>query len=113
MTDTCNSAQKSSRLIDASVNGVVHSMFCHNHLRNVSVKNVLDSLTEFLREHLNDSLDKVSPELRVSPRFMSLAHSFDKIFSICANYFKDLGEVFCQWVMDNHSGELLFHLDRA
>ena len=34
ITDTCNSAQKENRLIAASINGVVHSMFCHNHLRN-------------------------------------------------------------------------------
>ena len=34
MTDTHNSAQKENRLIAASVNGVGHSMFCHNHLRN-------------------------------------------------------------------------------
>ena len=59
MTDTCNSAQKENRLIAASINGVVHPMFCHNHLRNVWVNNVLDSLTEFLRAHLNDSLEKL------------------------------------------------------
>ena len=85
-------------------------MFCHNHLRNFWVNNVLDSLTEFLRAHLNDSLDKVAPELQVSPGFMSLACAFDKMFSLCANYPKGLGEVFCQWIMDNHSGELLFHV---
>ena len=51
ITDTCNSAQKANILIAASVNGVVHSMFCHNHLRNVWVNNVIDSLTEFLRAH--------------------------------------------------------------
>ena len=53
MTDTCNSSQKANQLIAASVNGVVHSMFCHNHLHNVWVKNVLDYLTEFLRAHPN------------------------------------------------------------
>ena len=53
MTDTCNSSQKANQLIAASVNGVVHSMFCHNHMHNVWVKNVLDYLTEFLRAHPN------------------------------------------------------------
>ena len=57
MTDTWNSAQKANRLIDDSINGVVHSMFYYNHLSNVWVKNVIDSLTEFLRENLNASLD--------------------------------------------------------
>ena len=66
ITDTCNSSQKANLLIAASVNGVVHSMFFHNHLNDVWVKNVLDSFTEFLRAHINDSLDKVAPKLCVS-----------------------------------------------
>ena len=65
MNDTCNSAQKVNRLIDASVNGVVHSMFFHNHLRNVWVNNVIDCLTELFRAHINDSIDEVAPELQV------------------------------------------------
>ena len=80
---------------------------------NVWVKNVLDSLTEFLRTHLNDSLDEVAPEFRFSTEFMSLAHAFENKFSLCANYPKGLGELFCQWMMDNNSSELLFHVDRA
>ena len=64
-------------MISASVNVVVHSMFCHNHMRNVWVKNLLDSLTEFLRAHLNGSLDEVAPELCFSPGFMSLACDFE------------------------------------
>ena len=84
-------------------------MFCHNHLRNVWVNNVIDSLTEFLRAHLNFILDEVAPELRVSPGSMSLACDFDKMFSLCANYPKGLGEVFSQWIMDNNYGELLLH----
>ena len=88
-------------------------MFCCNHLRNVWVKKMIDSLTEFLRAHINDSLDEVAPELRVSPGFMSLARAFDKIFRPCENYPKGLGEVFRQWMMDNNPGELLFHVERA
>ena len=86
-------------------------MFYHNHLRNVWVNNVLDSLTKFLIEHLNDSLDEVAPELRVSPSFVSLARAFEKMFSLCANYSKGLGEVFRIWIMDNNPGELLFHAE--
>ena len=113
MTDICNSAHKGIRLIAASVIGFVHSMFCHNHIRNVWLINVLDSLTEFLRAHINYSLDKVSPQFRVYPVLVSLACSFDKKSSLCANYPKGLGEAFCQWMMDNHSDELLFHVDRS
>ena len=58
MTDTCRLSQKSNRLIATSVNGVVCSICFHNHLSNVWVKNVLDSLTGFLIAHLNESLDE-------------------------------------------------------
>ena len=51
--------------------------------------------------------------MRVSPGFLSLASAFEKMFSLCENYPKGLGEVFRQWMMDNHSGEILLHLDRA
>ena len=112
MTDTCNSAQKANRLIADSVNVFVHSMFFHNHLHNIWVKNVLDSLTELLIAHLNDNLDEVAPELHVSPGLISLACAFDKMFSLCANYPKGLGKVFRQWMMDDHSDELLFHVER-
>ena len=69
-------------------------MFCHNHLRDFLVNNVLESLTGFLRAHLNDSLDKVAPELHVSTRFMSFARAFDKMFILCTNYPKGLGDIF-------------------
>ena len=78
MTDTWNSAQKANRLVSDSFNSVIHSMFFHNHLCNVWVNNVLDSLSELLRAHLNDSLEEVAPEFRVSPVFMSLSLSFEK-----------------------------------
>ena len=74
---------------------------------------MIDSLTAFLRAHLNDSLDEVAPELSVSPGFMSLYCDFEKMFSLCANYPKGLGKVFCQLIMDNHSGELIFHVERS
>ena len=61
MTDTFKSAQNANQLTAASINGVIHSMFCIYHLRNVWVNNVLDSLNEFLRAHLNVSLDEVAP----------------------------------------------------
>ena len=64
MTDTCNSAQKANQLISDSVNGVIHYMFCHKHLRNIWVKNVLDPLTEFLRSFLNDGLENVASQVQ-------------------------------------------------
>ena len=102
-----------NHLLAACVNGEAHSMSCHNHLRNVWVKNVLDSLTKLLRKHLNDSLDGIAPELCGSLGFTSLARVFDKMFSLYANYPNGIGEVFRQWTKANHAGELLFHAERA
>ena len=113
MTDTCNTALKTNRLLGKEVNGTVHELYCHNHLRNVHVKNVLLSLTDFLRAHLHDSIDEIAPELRVQPNFATLARAFDKEFSLCANYCKGHGELFRQWMHDNHPGELLLHVERA
>ena len=113
MTDTCNGARLTNTKLGEEVDGKVHNLLCHNHLRNVWVKNVLDSLTEFLRAKLSDSLDEIAPELRVSPGFISFARAFDKMFSLCANYPKGWGEVFRAWMKDNHPGELLFSVERA
>ena len=44
---------------------------------------------------------------------MSLVRAFEKMSSICANYTKGLGKVFHQWMLDNHSGELLLHVEIA
>ncbi|KAL7523561.1 hypothetical protein ACHAXR_000896, partial [Thalassiosira sp. AJA248-18] len=113
MTDTCHSARSTNKKLSMEVDGVTHNLLCHNHLRNVWVKNVLESLTDFLRAHLHDSLDEIAPELRVSPGFIGFARAFDKMFSLCANYPKGMGEAFRQWMKDYHSGELLFHVERA
>ncbi len=113
MTDTCNAAQKMNTLLAANVDGVCHSLHCHNHLRNVHVKNVLGALTDFLRAHMHDSLDEIAPEFRVSPGFISFARAFDKMFSLCANYPKGWGEIFRTWMRSNHSGELLLSVERA
>ena len=74
---------------------------------------MLDSFTEFFRAHLNDSLEEVAPEMRVFPGFISLDRAFDKKFSFCENYHNGPGEVFHPWMMDNHSDELLFCVERA
>ena len=62
MTDICN-AQLCNKPLGVVLNKIVYSLFCHNHLRNVWVKNVLSSLNEFMHAHLYDSLDKIADEL--------------------------------------------------
>ena len=94
MTDNCNSAQKTSRLLSAEVNGETHNSLCHNPLRSVWTKNVLNSLTDFLKAHLSDDLDEIVPEFRMSQGFITFARAFDKMFSLCANCPKGWGEFF-------------------
>jgi hypothetical protein len=62
---------------------------------------------------MEDSLDEIAPEFRVSPSFASFARAFDKEFSLCANYAKGWGEIFGQWMGEEHAGELLFQVERA
>ena len=83
MTDTCNAARSMNEKLSAEVNGVTHNLLCWNHILNVHVKNVLDSLTEFLRTLFSDRLDEIAPEFRVSPGFITFARAFDKMFSLC------------------------------
>jgi hypothetical protein len=113
MTDTCNGAQKTNRLLVQSIKGTAHSMYCYNHLRNVWVKNVLNLLNDFMHCHLNNSLDEIAPELHVSPNLITFARAFDKEFSLCTNYPKGHGRLFRQWMKVNHPGELLWHVERA
>ena len=49
----------------------------------------------------------------MSPHFENMSRDFDKEFSLCANYPKGWGSNFRQWTKENHSGELLFHAERA
>ena len=42
MTNTCHSAQKTNKELSKKVQGNTHNLLCHNNLRNVWVKNVLD-----------------------------------------------------------------------
>ncbi len=76
-------------------------MYCYNHLRNVWVKNVLNLLNDFMRGHLNESLDEIAPELRVSPNFITFARAFDKEFSLCANW-----AIFFQNIIGTHSSNM-------
>ena len=113
MMDTYNAATAMNRRLSTKIGGITHNLFCWNHLRNVHVKNVLEALTKFLKAHFSDSLENIALKFRVSPGFISFARAFDKMFSLCANYPQGWGEVFCQWMKDNHSGELLFSVERA
>ena len=98
ITDSCHHARKEQRLIAEKAGGETHPIDCHNHLRCVVIKNQLIRLNEFTTALLRDSLDLISPILRVSTSLEALLIAFDKEFSLCANYPKGHGELFFTWM---------------
>ena len=74
---------------------------------------MLDMIRNYMSTLIKDNLEENAPELRVSPRFENMCRAFDKEFSLCANYPKGWGSNFRLWMKENHSGELLFHVERA
>ena len=130
-TDTCNSAQKTRRILVAIVSeidkdtihdmsredigkaGVVHEMDCMQHLRNVWINGAAKAVSAYLKEYLEDSLEEISSHLRISPDLAQIIRAYHKEFSLTANYPKGHGELFRDWVMKNYPGAFLLHAERA
>ena len=83
MTDTCKSSHKTNCLLAQIVDG--HSLFYHNHQRNVWVKNMLDVISNYTSTLIKDNLEDIAPELSVLPLFENMCRNFVKEFSLCAN----------------------------
>ena len=71
------------------------------------------STTKFLNNLLEESLEAIDPRLRVSTGMEGMLRACDKEFSLCANYPKGHGELFCTWMKENHPGALLLHVERT
>ena len=110
MTDSCNAAQKARRLLQHQIGGTVHEMDCHHHLRNVWIKGMEKSVSNFVRVAMLDSLEQIPAELRVNCIFSAIAHAWDKFFSLCANYPNGQGEHFSAWLRVNKPGTALYHV---
>lgn len=113
ITDTCNHARKEQEILQYEIGGDTHKVDCFNHMRCVVIKNILIRLNEFTSEFLKDSLDEISPVLRVSTSLEAVLIAFDKEFSLCANYPKGHGELFLTWLRMKYPNELLFHVERS
>jgi len=74
-TDTCNSAQKTRRILVEIVSqidgGIVHEQDCFHHLRNVWINGIAKAVSAFMKDYLSDSLENISSFLRIST---DLAH---------------------------------------
>lgn len=113
MTDTCNTAQKIRRILVDLIDGSLDLDCCMNHLKNVWIGNMEKALAKHLNELLRSSLDEIDPTLRVTASISAIVRAIDKEFSLSANYPKGHGELFLEWIRENHPGALLFHVERA
>ena len=66
------------------------------HLRNVWINGVAKAVNKYLTEFLQESLEKFSSFLRVSPDLAHVLRAFHKEFSLTANYPKGHGEKFLE-----------------
>ena len=57
------------------------------------------SVSKFLNEYLEDSLEEILSILRVNPDLSSVIRAYDKCFSCNCNYAKGDGEEFLQFIM--------------
>ena len=67
----------------------------------------------YLNSSLKDSFDTIDPHLCILSSISTLVRAFDKEFSLCINYPKGHGMLFCKWMKTNHLGELLLHVERS
>ena len=66
-TDTCNAARKVQHLLVKAIDGCVNEQDCMQHLQNMWINGVAKAVSKFMNGFLEDSLDNISPFLRVSP----------------------------------------------
>ena len=68
-------------------------------------------LSSYLANLLISSLDEIETTLRVKNLFSTLVRAYNKGFSISAKYPKGFGELFIEWMMDNHPWYVLYHVE--
>ena len=88
-SDTCNSEQKSCWILVQLIEkqyGIVHEVDCVQHVRCVYFNGAAKAVSEFLTTYLEDSLDKISRFLCVSPYWAQVIWAYHKEFSLTENY---------------------------
>ena len=93
-TDTCNAAQKVRCLLVEYIDGTVNKHDCMQHLRNVWINGVAKAADKYMSEFLEENLGVISSFLQVSPDLAHVIRTFQKEFSLTANYPKGHGEKF-------------------
>ena len=109
ITDTCNAAQKVQRLLVEYIHGTVNEQDCMQHLRNVWINDVAKAVNKYMSEFLEESPDKISSFLQVSPDLAHVIRIFHKEFSLTANYPQCHDEKFRDWMIKRYPKEFLMH----
>ena len=112
-TDTCNTAQKVHRVLVEYIVSTVNEKDDMQHLRNVWINGVAKAVDKYMSKFPEESLDKISSFLRVSPDLAHVIRAFHKEFSLTANYPKGHGEKSKSWMIKRYPNEFLMHTKRA
>ncbi len=111
-SDTCNGAQKIQQILTKMIDGS-YDYDCMHHLCNVWFGGMEKKLTLSLNILLRSSLDIIDLKLQVTASISAIIRAVDKEFSLLANHPKGHGELFLEWMRENHPSELLLHVKQA
>ena len=82
------------------------------HLRNVWINGVAKDASKFMNGFLEDSLDNISPFLRVYPDLSNVIRDFHNEFSLDANYQKGHRDKFIDWIIRKYPNQLIMNNER-
>lgn len=140
MSDTCNSARKTRRLLgeliqkqaEASLREShgddgwesmaeeerakllrVYSLDCHHHLRNIWLGHMSRKQAAYVHEELATQLKEFAAWERMSTDFEQLLRAVYKEFHQGGRYYKGKGADFSSWMLEKYPDSFFMHIERA
>ena len=86
---------------------------CWNHLRNFWFGAVINKLCARLDELLEEDIEEIQYSLRVTTDIGNLLHAIEKYFGGTANYAKEKGYMFMDYMRRYHPTSYLYPVSRA
>ena len=72
---------------------------------------ITKEISKLLNRILDEELEAIGSHLIISTGIDAVLRAFDKEFILCTNYTKGNGELFCDWIENNHPGSLLIYVE--
>ena len=139
MSDTCATAEKTKRLLSEMIkeqatemarekmgdawDGLsdeekehelrVHLLDCHQHMRNIFLKEMSAAQARHVAEELKPHLDNFSAWERMSTDFTQLLRATYKELHHTQRYYKGKGVEFSAWLLANYPSAFAIHFERA